>query len=97
MAWSAAVNAASTRAEEVRAMGAGLLVGLLAGTAVIGPLVVLTAMGARSRGRTITVAAVAGLFFPITWVCWYVCDEHPYRRAGHPGGSAPSASHGVSR
>jgi len=23
---------------------------------------------------------MAGLFFPITWIVWYVHDEHPYPR-----------------
>ena len=41
---------------------------------------VLTALGARRRGNSLLSAAVAGLFFPVTWTVWYLRDEHPYRR-----------------
>jgi len=40
----------------------------------------LTALGARRRGNGLLSAAVAGLFFPVTWTVWYLRDEHPYRR-----------------
>jgi len=40
----------------------------------------LTALGARRRGNGLLAAAVAGLFFPVTWTVWYLRDEHPYRR-----------------
>ncbi len=41
-------------------------------------LMVLTAVGARTRGSSITQASLAGLFFPVTWTAWYLRDEHPY-------------------
>jgi hypothetical protein len=44
-------------------------------------LAVLTALGARERGAAMPVAVVAGLFFPVSWVAWYVRDEYPHRRA----------------
>lgn len=51
--------------------------------AVLGALLVLlTGLGARRRGLDVLPASVAGLFFPLTWIVWYVRDEHPYRR-GH--------------
>jgi hypothetical protein len=42
-------------------------------------LMVLTARGAGRRGSAVLPASLAGLFFPVTWVVWYVRDEHPYR------------------
>ena len=57
-----------------------MIVGFLVAAAVVLPLPVLTALGARRRGLTAPRAAVAGLFFPVTWTVWYVRDEHPYRR-----------------
>ena len=33
----------------------------------------------RGHGRAVTVAA--GIFFPVTWVVWYLRDERPYRTA----------------
>ncbi len=38
-------------------------------------LAVLTAFGARRRGRGVIGAACAGLFFPVAWAVWYVNDE----------------------
>ena len=40
----------------------------------------LTASGAVLRGQGKPLALLAGLVFPITWVAWYVHDEHPARR-----------------
>lgn len=57
-----------------------VVAGLLLLAVVVLPLVVLTALGARRRGRALPQAVLAGLFFPVTWVAWYVRDEHPYRR-----------------
>ena len=48
--------------------------------AVAVPLPLLTALGAHQRGLAIPLAAVAGLFVPVSWTVWYVRDEHPYRR-----------------
>jgi hypothetical protein len=42
-------------------------------------LMFLTAQGASRRGLALLPALLAGLFFPVTWVVWYVRDEHPYR------------------
>jgi len=44
-------------------------------------LVVLTGVGARRRGQTALPASLAGVFFPVTWVVWYLRDERPYRQA----------------
>ena len=57
-----------------------LIVGLLMLAAVVLPLPVLTGLGAHRRGLAAPRAAVAGLFFPVTWTVWYVRDEHPYQR-----------------
>ena len=38
----------------------------------------MTVVGARRRGRRVPAALLAGLFFPVTWVVWYLRDEHPY-------------------
>jgi hypothetical protein len=38
-------------------------------------LAVLTATGASRRGQRRSVALAAGLFFPVTWVVWYLIDE----------------------
>ena len=57
-----------------------LIVGLLVLAALALPLVVLTALGAHRRGVAVPSAVLAGLCFPVTWVAWYVRDEHPYRR-----------------
>ena len=43
-------------------------------------VVTLTAAGSRRRGTGISLAVVAGLCFPITWVVWYLRDQRPYRR-----------------
>jgi hypothetical protein len=44
------------------------------------PLVVLTAVGARRRGKPRASSILAGFAWPFTWVSWYVRDEHPYTR-----------------
>ena len=48
--------------------------------AVTPSLPVLTGFGARRRGLAIPSAVLAGRFFPVTWIVWYLRDEHPYRR-----------------
>lgn len=60
------------------ATGAAVVAVLLALTAWL-TLVVLTARGERRRSRRWSVAILAGLFFPVTWVVWYLRDEHHYR------------------
>jgi len=44
-------------------------------------LPLLTVLGAHRRGLRWPLAVAAGLIFPLTWVVWYVHDEHPYARA----------------
>lgn len=44
-------------------------------------LVILTGLGAHRRGLAAPPASLAGLFFPITWIVWYLRDEHPYSHA----------------
>lgn len=51
----------------------------LVGLGLVGILALLTSIGQRRRGRGLASAAVAGIFFPVTWTVWYVRDEHPYR------------------
>ena len=56
-------------------------------------LAVLTALGSMRRGARLPAAALSGLFFPVTWVLWYLRDVHPYadRRSSAATG-APDAS-----
>lgn len=56
---------------------------ILAVVLLCGPLMILTGLGARRRGQALAPAAVAGLYFPVTWIVWYVRDEDPYRRTHH--------------
>jgi hypothetical protein len=35
----------------------------------------LTAWGARRRGQRWRLALLSGLFFPVSWVTWYMIDE----------------------
>jgi hypothetical protein len=51
---------------------------ILALAAPFGALIVLTGVGQRKRGAHPMTAVVAGAFFPLTWMVWYVRDEHPY-------------------
>jgi len=41
---------------------------------------VLTAAGAVRRGQRRGLALLTGLFFPVSWLVWYVVDER--RRGG---------------
>jgi hypothetical protein len=50
---------------------------VLAAAAVLS-FAVLTGLGERRRGARPVVAVLAGLGFPVTWVVWYIRDEHPY-------------------
>ncbi len=43
-------------------------------------LAVLTGLGEHRRGASAPLVALAGLFFPITWLVWYLKDEQPFRR-----------------
>lgn len=41
----------------------------------------LTAVGERRRGGRIALMVLAAVCFPVTWVVWYVRDQHPFQRA----------------
>jgi hypothetical protein len=47
------------------------------------PVALLTALGARERGMAMPFVVLSGLFYPVTWIVWYVSDEHPYRNRSH--------------
>ena len=47
---------------------------------LLGPFAAMTAHGAQQRGHGAWVVTLAGLFFPVTWVVWYLSDERPYSR-----------------
>ena len=51
---------------------ADAVVGLVAVWLMLG---VLTAAGARHRGRRWGHAVAGGLLFPVTWVVWYLIDR----------------------
>ena len=53
--------------------------GLAAAWLVLG---VLTAAGARHRGRRWDQALAGGLLFPVTWVLWYLIDRRLDHKAG---------------
>jgi hypothetical protein len=55
-----------------------LVIGLVAAA----PFAVLTAIGSYHRTGEASLAVVSGVFFPATWVAWYVRDELPRRRSG---------------
>jgi hypothetical protein len=48
-------------------------------------LAALTASGSRRRGAGPWSAAIGGVFFPVTWVIWYVRDA---QGSEHQGGAA---------
>jgi hypothetical protein len=56
-----------------------LLAALVAAVMIVGALAWLTALGERRRGQSWPVAVVAGVFFPVTWVAWYLRDDLPGR------------------
>lgn len=51
-------------------------------TAVVGPMA-LTALGQHRRALVVPASIVAGLFFPVTWIVWYLHDERPYPTLHH--------------
>jgi hypothetical protein len=54
---------------------------LLTGLVLV--LMVLTAIGGRTRGGRPVTAVLAGLFFPVAWTAWYIRDESygvPHRK-----------------
>ncbi len=58
---------------------AAIAVSLLLMVALL-TLAMLTAAGARRRGRPWHIVLVSGMFFPATWTIWYVLDERPFSR-----------------
>ena len=44
---------------------------------------ILTVVGQSRRGHGPVSAVVAGMLFPLTWIAWYVRDEHPYGTPRH--------------
>ena len=57
-----------------------VMVGIVVLGAVLLSLPVLTGLGEHRRGANAPAVLVAGLFFPITWLVWYLKDEKPFRR-----------------
>jgi hypothetical protein len=58
-----------------RVMTAGGIVVLLLVVAIVVALASLTAVGERRRGGRSAVVLLAGLFFPLAWIGWYMHDE----------------------
>jgi hypothetical protein len=54
-------------AEDIWALGLSALAWLAVGS--------FTAGGARRRGQHWRFAWMSGLFFPLSWVIWYLADE----------------------
>ncbi len=54
----------------------------VAATVLLGPFAAMTAQGAQRRGNGTWLVLLSGLFFPATWVVWYLRDERPYSRLG---------------
>lgn len=52
-------------------------VALVLGAGVL-TLMGLTATGERRRGHGVLVMLAAGIFFPVTWVVWYLRDDRPW-------------------
>lgn len=48
-------------------------------------LMVLTAIGAHRRGEALALAVFSGLVFPVTWIAWYVADNHRAGRGAFRG------------
>lgn len=52
---------------------------LVPAAALLG-LAVTTGIGQRRRGGGVGLSVAAGVFFPISWVVWYLTDRpHPVR------------------
>jgi len=64
----------------VREHGGMVIVGIAVLGAVLLSLPVLTGLGEHRRGARAPVVLLGGLFFPITWLVWYLKDEKPLRR-----------------
>jgi hypothetical protein len=45
-------------------------------------LMALTGRGQLGRGGRVATALLAGVFFPVTWVAWYVVDRRRAQRTG---------------
>lgn len=53
----------------------GAVVTLVVALAAVVALGVVTAIGQRRRGSRPAVVVLAGVFFPVAWIGWYVHDE----------------------
>ena len=63
---------------------AGLVLGaVLLALPVIAPAV-MTGVGSRRRGAGRAVVALSAVFFPVTWVLWYLRDMPPVYRRRRP-------------
>ncbi|HEY1117717.1 MAG TPA: hypothetical protein VGE43_08430 [Acidimicrobiales bacterium] len=53
----------------------GLVVILVLAVATVVAFGLVTAVGQRRRGSRPAVVVLAGVFFPVAWIGWYVHDE----------------------
>lgn len=74
---------AAAQTADVGTHGVWLAVIIILVVAWLG-LAALTAAGSLRRGQGRGLAVVTGLFFPVTWVTWYLADKNsgstPLRR-----------------
>lgn len=56
-------------------MPSGVVLAMLLLTVPVLALAALTALGEHRRGASLPVVLGAGIFFPCTWVSWYVRDR----------------------
>ncbi|WP_375485012.1 hypothetical protein [uncultured Jatrophihabitans sp.] len=52
---------------------------------VVASLVLLTTLGGARWGEGLLMALVGGLVFPVTWVVWFVRDNHSAGRRAFVG------------
>lgn len=48
---------------------------LLIAISIVFAIAVVTAVGQRRRGAPLVTVLLAGFFFPLAWIGWYVHDE----------------------
>jgi hypothetical protein len=56
----------------------------------VAALMVLTGQGQLRRGGAAGTVLLAGFFFPVTWVAWYVGDRRRAQRSGAASDSRTS-------